>query len=51
MAKNKMIMTVGTHSSNAGKSRGVTFRCNAHTDKKKQQKKYVCRGKFNLIFS
>jgi len=33
----------------AGKSRGVTFRCNPHIDRKKESKKKACR-KFNKKF-
>ena len=45
-AEGKMTM-VFDPSHAAGKSRGVLFRCNAHTDKKKQARKKAYRGKLN----
>ena len=36
-------MTINPNECKSGKSRGVTFRCNTHKDKKKEQRKYACR--------
>jgi len=38
--------TIKANECQAGKSRGVTFRCNAHVDQKKESRKKACR-KFN----
>lgn len=37
-------MKINPNDCKAGKSRGVLFRCNVHTDKKKAEKKNACRN-------
>jgi hypothetical protein len=44
-AENNKMSLVADVSKAKGKSRGVLFRCNAHTDKKKEARKKACRGR------
>jgi len=39
-------LTINPNECRSGASRGVTFRCNAHIDRKKEFRKKACR-KFN----